>query len=77
MIRRILSSTAAAAAILAAAPTFAEEAAPKEQPCSCCSDGSIHQVDHPLREAPRPNAAERKAPPRLDEDPAIRAVFGG
>jgi hypothetical protein len=78
MIRRILFATSAAAALLAAAPTFAAETAPSKQPCSCCSDGSIHDVDHALRQGQKA-AGERKAQPRsADENPDIRnQSFGG
>ena len=57
MIRRILFTTAAAATLLAAAPAFAAEAAPSKQPCSCCSDGSVHGTDHRVREAHRKDAS--------------------
>jgi hypothetical protein len=78
MIRRLLFTTAAAATLLAAAPAFAAETAASKQPCSCCSDGSMHGVDHPLREAQKQKAAERKAQQRNDEDPAVRnGFFGG
>jgi hypothetical protein len=69
MIRRIAYTAAAAATLFAAAPAFAGDAAPAaganhhhmkiEQPCSCCSDGSIHDVDHPLREAQKQKAASK------------------
>jgi hypothetical protein len=78
MSRRILSSIAAAAALFAAAPAFAAETAPSKQPCSCCSDGSIHGLDHRVREEHKQSAAEQKAQPRNDEDPAVRnGFFGG
>ena len=50
MLGRILISTAAAAALLVATPALAAEGAWEKQ-CDCCSDGSIHDVDHPLRKA--------------------------
>jgi hypothetical protein len=78
MIRRILFATSAAAALLAAAPAFAAEAANAKQPCSCCSDGSIHGVDHALRDGQKA-ASERKAQLRsADENPDVRnQSFGG
>jgi hypothetical protein len=78
MIRRILFASSAAAALLAAAPAFAAEA-PSKQPCSCCSDGSIHDVDHALRHQGQKAASEREAQLRsADENPDLRnQSFGG
>jgi hypothetical protein len=73
MFSRILFSTIAAS-LLTAAPAFAAEAATVQQ-CSCCSDGSIHDVDHPLREqAPqKKTSTERASQPRTTEDdPDVR-----
>jgi hypothetical protein len=79
MIRRILFATSAAAALLATAPAFAAERAPSKQPCSCCSDGSLHDVDHALRHQGQKAESERKAQLRsADENPDIRnGSFGG
>jgi hypothetical protein len=80
MTRRILFISAAAAALLAAAPAFAAETGSSEQPCSCCSDGSNHDVDHPLREGRNQEAEkERTAKPRnLVADPdQWNGSFGG
>lgn len=75
MFSRILFSTIAAS-LLTAAPAFAAEGASKQQ-CSCCSDGSIHDVDHPLREAQeaqkQKGSPERAAQARTaDDDPDVR-----
>jgi hypothetical protein len=80
MIRRILFTTTTAAALLAAAPAFAAEAAPSKQPCSCCSDGANHEVDHPRHEAQKQEAAaERKGQPRAGGENADlwNGSFGG
>jgi hypothetical protein len=79
MIRRILFTTTAAA-LLAAAPAFAAETAPSKQPCSCCSDGANHDVDHPRHEAQKQKAdAERKTQPRAGDENADlwNGSFGG
>jgi hypothetical protein len=79
MFKRIVFSTIAAASLVAAAPAFAAEG-PSTKPCSCCSDGSIHDVDHPLRQgAEQKRPDERKAQQRTtDEDPSVRnQSFGG
>lgn len=66
MFRRIVFTTAAAT-LLAAAPAFAaEHANPKTQPCNCCSDGSVHGIDHLLRQT-------QKAPAVRTGDPAAAA----
>jgi hypothetical protein len=70
MIRRILFTTAAAAALFAAAPAFAEDKAPENQPCSCCSDGSNHDVDHRIHQAPPPKKESARS--TQQEDAAIR-----
>jgi hypothetical protein len=57
MFKRILFSTLAAAALLTAAPAFAADKGASKQPCSCCSDGSVHSTDHHVREAQQKNAA--------------------
>lgn len=79
MFNRILFSSIAAAALLGAAPAFAAET-PK-QPCSCCSDGSVHEVDHALRQGQNQKAApaERAAQdPSKSDDPNVRnQSFGG
>lgn len=78
MIRRILFTTAAAATLLASAPALAADRAEpgKDQPCSCCSDGSVHHHDHDLRtQGARP---DRAAQPGQAEDPDTRnQSFGG
>jgi hypothetical protein len=71
MIRRIAYIAAAAATLWTAAPAFAADGAPAgeanrhhvkiEQPCSCCSDGSMHEVDHPMRGAQKQKAAPSKS----------------
>jgi hypothetical protein len=74
MFSRIAFSTFAAATLLTAAPAFAAEGASKQQ-CSCCSDGSVHGIDHPLREEARQkNTSTERAPqPRTtDDDPDVR-----
>lgn len=53
MFSRILFSTIAAATLLTAAPALAAEGSSSKQSCSCCSDGSIHNADHMLRESQR------------------------
>jgi hypothetical protein len=78
MIRRILFTTAAAT-LLAATPAFAADA-PAKQPCSCCSDGSNHDVDHPLRQGTNRKAEkEHKANSRnVVADPdQWNGSFGG
>jgi hypothetical protein len=75
MIRRILVTTTAAVALLAAAPAFAAETTSSKKPCSCCSDGSNHEIDHPLRDAKKQNAAER--PSRSDPDEVAAGNTGG
>ena len=74
MFNRILCSTIAAATLLTAAPALAATGSTSTQPCSCCSDGSIHDVDHPLRMGEKQSApAERKAQPRpSEESPDVR-----
>ena len=57
MFNRILFSTLAAAALLTAAPAFAADDGASKQPCSCCSDGSVHGTDHRVREAHRKSAS--------------------
>jgi len=57
MLNRILFSTLAAAALLTAAPAFAADDGASKQPCSCCSDGSMHGTDHHVREAHRKTAS--------------------
>ena len=57
MFNRILFSTIAAAALLTAAPAFAADNGASKQPCSCCSDGSMHGTDHRVREAHRKDAS--------------------
>ena len=57
MFNRILFSTLAAAALLTAAPAFAADHGASKQPCSCCSDGSMHGTDHRVREANRKEAS--------------------
>jgi hypothetical protein len=79
MFDRILFSAIAAATLLYAAPVFASEAASNQQ-CSCCSDGSIHDVDHPLREAKEQKASPERSSEQPDssDDPFIRnQSFGG
>jgi hypothetical protein len=78
MLKRMLFSTIAAAGLLTAAPAFAAEGASK-QPCSCCSDGSIHDVDHPLRQGSAQRKEEKKAsteraqqPSPKQDDPNVR-----
>jgi hypothetical protein len=80
MFNRILFSTIAAATLLTAAPALAAEGSTSKQSCSCCSDGSIHDTDHPLRQGQKQNASdERKAQPRTtEESPDVRnQSFGG
>lgn len=77
MLRRILFTTAAAATLLAAAPAFAaERTEAKTQPCSCCSDGSMHQADHKVREQnAKPSTTQQ---PAQSDDPYVRnQSFGG
>ena len=80
MIHRILFTTATAAALLAAVPAFAAERADaKTTPSSCCSDGSVHDIDHPIREGQKQKAAsERKTAPAASDDLNARnQSFGG
>jgi hypothetical protein len=74
MFNRILFSTLAAATLLTAAPALAAEGSTSKQPCSCCSDGSIHDVDHPVRQGQSQKGSdERKAQPRTaGENPDVR-----
>jgi hypothetical protein len=68
-----------AATLLTAAPALAVDGGPK-QPCSCCSDGSAHEVDHGLREEAMQKKAstDRAAASTQEEDPFIRNhSFGG
>jgi hypothetical protein len=76
MIRRILFTTAAAAMLLGAAPAFAAETAASKQQCSCCSDGSNHNVDHALHEG-RNQKAEKERPARSDADEVRAGNTGG
>ena len=74
MFSRILFSTFAVATLLTAVPTFAAEGASKQQ-CSCCSDGSVHETDHPLRqEALQKKASTERAPQpgTTEDDPYVR-----
>jgi hypothetical protein len=76
MSSRILFSTIATATLLAAAPAFAAEGSSKQQ-CSCCSDGSMHDTDHPLREGAAQQkqkaSTERAAQPSpKQDDPDVR-----
>lgn len=75
MLRHILFTTAAAAALLAAAPAFAAENV-NHDPCSCCSDGSVHPTDHKVREQnAKPSTTQQ---PAQSDDPYIRnQSFGG
>ena len=69
MFNRILFSTIAAATLLTAAPALAAEGGTSKQPCSCCSDGSIHDVDHPLRQGQKQKSSdERKAQPSTNQE---------
>lgn len=74
MFSRILFSTIAAATLLTAAPALAAEGGASKQPCSCCSDGSIHDVDHPLRQGQKAkDTSDRNAQARTaDENPDVR-----
>jgi hypothetical protein len=75
MFNRILFSTLAAAALLTAAPAFAADGGASKQSCSCCSDGSMHGVDHHLREEKQKAAAQSR---QAEENPDIRnQSFGG
>lgn len=86
MFRRALYVTAVAAALLAAAPAIAaDQVDTNHLPCSCCSDGSMHQTDHPIHRTDRvirghtaSKDASRAAPPRQSDDPYVRnQSFGG
>jgi hypothetical protein len=88
MIDRILFSSLAAAALLTAAPTFAADGA-SNQPRSCCSNESMHGVDHHMRGAQHPmhgidhcvREAQQKPAAQAratEENPDIRnQSFGG
>jgi hypothetical protein len=76
MIRRLLFTAAAAAALLAAAPAFAADTAPSKRQCSCCSDGSNHDVDHALRAAQKQNAAAARSA-KSDADEVAAGNTGG
>jgi hypothetical protein len=72
MLRRILITSAAAATLLTAAPVFAaEHADAKNQPCSCCSDGSMHHPDHMLRQTQKAPVA-RTGRPAVSSDPFLQ-----
>lgn len=60
---RILFSAVAAATLLAAAPALAGDK-PSQDECSCCSDGSVHESDHRVR--------EQRAEPAAVESPDVR-----
>lgn len=91
MFSRILFSTMAAATLLAATPALATESTKSttkttassdgtsNQPCSSCSDGSMHDTDHRAREEGARKMTERPpAPPAGSDDPYIRnQSFGG
>ncbi len=77
--KRILFSTLAAATLLTAAPALAaEKAEPRPQPCSCCSDGSDHATEHPMREGNKAaeKAKAQKQAPEVDPFTA-NGEFGG
>lgn len=77
MLRRILFTAAAAATLLAAAPVLAAEHGDAgNPPCSCCSDGSMHQPDHKVREQnAKPSTTQQ---PVRSDDPYLRnQSFGG
>lgn len=79
MLSRILFSTIAAATLLVAAPALAAEGTSKQQ-CSCCSDGSVHETDHPLREEAQQarDSMDTAAPGTTEDDPFVRnQSFGG
>jgi hypothetical protein len=77
MFRRILFSTAAAAALLAAGPAFAAETAQSKEQCSCCSDGSNHDMEHRARaEAQKRNAAAPRSS-KSDADEVAAGNTGG
>lgn len=72
MFTQILLSTAAAATLLTATPTLAATRDASKEQCSCCSDGSAHDVDHPLREKQDASASGRSAQPsRAQESPDV------
>lgn len=78
MFNRILFSTIAAATLLTAAPALAAEGSTSKQPCSCCSDGSIHATDHATREANKQKASESANQPRWENDPwSGTGYYGG
>ena len=77
MLRRFLFTTAAAATLLAAAPAFAaEHTEAKTQPCSCCSDGSMHHTDHMLHQMQKA-PAEPVGHPAVSSDPFLRNQSSG
>lgn len=77
MVTRMLSSALAAVALLAATPALAAEDAPSKQPCTCCSDGSVHPVDHRLRNE-RQDAQDLPVNGSTSDDPFLRnQSFGG
>jgi hypothetical protein len=79
MIRRILFTAATASALLAAVPAFAAEHADAKTTCSCCSDGSVHDIDHPIREGQKQKASSERnsAPAASDDLNARNQSFGG
>ncbi len=78
MFSRILFSTISAATLLTAAPALAADGGTSNQQCSCCSDGSIHESDHPAREAQQSSTEPTAQPRQTEEDPFVRnQSFGG
>ena len=76
MFRRILLTTVSAAAMFAAGTAFAAERS-SAQPCSCCADGSNHEVDHPIHEGQRISTQRTSgAAERASKDDADRVAAG-
>lgn len=69
MFSRILFSAVAAVTLLSAAPALAKEK-PSKGECSCCSDGSVHETDHRLRE-------QRTEPAAVESPDVASPSWGG
>lgn len=77
MFSRILFSTVAAATLLTGAPALAADRGASEDQCSCCSDGSIHESDHAIREERLKNGERAAQPPATEEDVDVRNMSWG
>ena len=79
MLSRTLLFAVTAATLLTATPTLAAGSSPWGKQCDCCSDGSSHDVDHPLRHGRDKSHPDHASQPRTtDDNPDVRnQSFGG